>query len=224
MTDPNDKRSRPLAGELLGRAGWLGVLDDLQGGLNHSLNGRLSSLDGLLQIIALDGLTETPVTDMLQSETKRLAETIRILRLMGGDVEGPPEPLAAGDLVADAEALHGHRRQRFSVETETSLQEALPPFRANRARILRLLLIALNRAVRRASDMDEGHVRLRATAEEDRVRFTVTWDGAVGTLAEHDATLDLEALDELAALDAGGVQPERSGITLWLPALLRPGA
>lgn len=224
MIDPNAKRIGPLAGELLGRAGWLDVLDDLQGGLNHSLNGRLSSLDGLLHIIALDGLTETPVTDMLQGETKRLAETIRILRLMGGDVEGPPEPLAAGDLVADAEVLHSHRRQRFSVETEASVQEALPPFRANRARVLRLLLIALNRAARRASEMDGGSVHLRATTAEDRVRFTVTWDGLAGTDVQPDAKLDLEALDELASLDAGGVQPERSGVTLWLPALLRPGA
>ena len=78
---------------LLAAAGWLRVEDDLLGGIGHDLNGRVSSLDGLLQILALDGPEETPVSEYLREEVVRLAEVVRVLRSLGGELDGDPQPL-----------------------------------------------------------------------------------------------------------------------------------
>lgn len=212
--------SAPDVGVLLVRAGWLDVMDNLHGGFCHSLNGRLSSLDGLVQIIRMDGPSETPVEEFLEGECTRLEGTVRAMRALLGDPAAPPEPLMVGDLVREAEAVYAYHRERSKVSTESSEGSALPPFRANRARWLRLLLIILGRVGRGAGDRV---VHLGASAQGGRVGVhAVQGDGSTPGHPEMPDT-ELEALSALAGLDGGTVERVGGGLVAWAPAMGRPG-
>ncbi len=215
----------PAAAELLARAGWLEVLDDIHGGLSHSVNGRVSSLDGLLHMIGMDGPEETPVMTLLEGEVRRLSDTVRAMRSLTGDLEGPAEPLIPAELAAEAEMLHGHHRLATRIVTETIVDEGLPPFRANRPRILRVLLVLMGRFVHRAVADNGASVKLRARGDATHVEFHVGWSPrpqgvpASGGLSARQ----MEALDTVMALDAGSIEVDPEGVRVRVPAMTRPG-
>jgi hypothetical protein len=119
---------------LLARAGWLRVLNEIHEGLCHDLNGRASSLDGLLHLLREDGPGEAPLVDYLGAEVGRLLGTVEVMRSLYGDVEGPAEPLLPRDVVDHAVGAYRRHRGVRDIEVETQLDADLPPFRANPAR------------------------------------------------------------------------------------------
>ncbi len=218
--DESGDGARTRVGELLGRAGWLTVLDDIQSGLYHGLNGRLSSLEGLLEIIGMDGPKDTPVTSFLEGETRRLSDTVRAVRMLSGNVEGPAEPLMVQDLVSEVEKMHSYQRAALRIVTETTVASGLPPFRGNRPRLLRAFLVLLSIATE-AAEAGEPGVRFGVDAEGEALVFRIEWAGDART--DPRSARKLEALNEVLEIEGGAVEDLGSSFEVRLPALLRAG-
>lgn len=105
----------PDVSTLLVRAGWLDVADRLLGGLTHDLNGRVTSLGGMAQLLALDDDARSMVP-FLEQEVRRLDAAVRLLALMGGDGEQAPEPIRLDEVVEALVELHRRHRGLESVE------------------------------------------------------------------------------------------------------------
>lgn len=206
----------------LARAGWLDVLNEIHEGLCHDLNGRASSLGGLLHLLREDGSAESQLVDYLGGEVRRLMGTVEVMRSFYGDVEGSSEPLLARDLVDRAVAAHGRHRGVRDVEVETQLAPDLPPFRANPARILRVLLILLTRAAEAARGSGTPSISLRVSATGRDVSFDLAWPadtiaggGGSSRLGDAAGPLQLLAAAEGGAIEEGGA----GSVVLRVPAM-----
>ena len=206
---------------LLARAGWLGVLNEVHEGLCHDLNGRASSLDGLLHLLREDG-PDAQLVDYLGGEVRRLVGTVEAMRTLYGDVEGPGEPLLARDVLDRALAnLRRHRGVR-DIEVDVQLAADLPPFRANPARLLRVLLILLARAAEAAQDGGAPAISLRVGQTDGGVVFDLAWpadalpgDGGTGLLGDAG-----EPLGRLAGAEGGRIEEDGTGsVVLWIPVM-----
>ena len=212
--------ARTHLAEALARAGWLRVLDDILGGLSHDLNGRVSSLEGLTILLEMDGPSQA--TSLLRGEAGRLAEVVRVLRDLLGDVGGDPVPLMPAEAATRAESLYRRHRGLDSMPTRVIVAEGLPPFRANPFRVNCILLILLSRAGIAAGDGGVNELRLDAVRVGDEVCFDVAWLG--DQRLAWDAG-DLSALQEVAAADGGRIDlTDRGGVRLIMPAMTKPGA
>jgi hypothetical protein len=203
---------------LLARAGWLGVLNEIQEGLCHDLNGRSSSLDGLLHLLREDG-ADGQLLEYLGGEVRRLMDTVDVVRSFYGDVEGQAEPLLPGDVVDQALAAYRRHRGVRDIAVELEVGAELPPLRANPARVLRALLIVLTRVAEAARDAGAPAISLRVGAQSGEVAFDVAWpadpdgEGALPGYA-------VEPLALLAAADGGTVEEHGpDGAVLRFPAM-----
>jgi len=205
---------------LLAAAGWLRVEEDIMSGVRHDLNGRVSALDGLLQIVEMDGAERTPVREYLQAEVERLWETVRVLSYLAGDLEGPVEPHLAADVVARVVALHRRHRDLDKVATEAVVADGLPPFRAPLPFLLRALLIILSEAGRQALGAGVARVVLEVRREGGELLFEVRWGDDGGAGWETSAFTATAALLAEALAGAGGSATATArGTVLALPAM-----
>lgn len=149
----------PIA-DLLARAGWLTVASRLTSGLTHDLNGRVTSLSGMAQLLALDDDVRS-MAPFLDEEIQRMASSVRLVALLGGELEGEPELLPLGDLLESLVELHRRHHGLESVGVDLEIQDELDVF-AHWALIGRVVLTALAHggyaALDRARTLD---VRLR---------------------------------------------------------------
>lgn len=157
-------------GELLARAGWLGVESALMRGLAHDLNGRATALGGLVDLLRLDGDgADPPVLDLLREESTRLGEAVELLRLLAGDREDePPEPLALEPLLESVLGLHARHRGLEEVETVLEV-EADGAVRVRRTFLVRALLLLLGAAGWAAREAGVRRVDVALRGRDDRV-------------------------------------------------------
>jgi len=207
---------------LLARAGWLNVSDRILSGACHDLNGRLSSLDGLAQLLTLDGAEGTPVIPYLKEEISKLETVVSLLRLFPGDLMAVPEPMTPTDLVDDVVRLHRKHRGLESQATTYSCEDGLPPVLVNRARVGRGLLILMAWIGRTALDSGAGSLEIRAEAEGEAVTLRLEGkDAGNGTLdlGVDAAAPEVAALRDLLRLDGGELDIEDRLIAVRLPSL-----
>jgi signal transduction histidine kinase len=217
--------AEPRVATLLAAAGWLRVSDDLLGGIGHDLNGRVSSLGGLLQILEMDGPEQTPVMSYLGDEARRLGDVVDVLRSLGGDVDGPLEPVMPADVVARAARLQQRHRGLETVQTETAVAAGVPPVRANPARLLRVLLVLLSRAGRAALDAGVRRLSLGARGDDGRVLFDVGWGPGAAAWETSGVVVQAHLLEQVLAEDGGTVSlPGRGSARVSLPAMTPTGA
>jgi len=205
---------------LLAQAGWLEVLNEVHEGLCHDLNGRSSSLDGLLHLLREDAV-DAQLLDYLGGEVRRLMDTVGVMRSLYGDVEGGAEPLVPRDLVDQALAAYRRHRGVRDVEVETQLAAELPPFRANPARVLRALLIVMTRVAEAAREAGAPGISLRVSAPGGELVFDVAWpaDPAASAAVPPSA---VEPLQRLAAADGGTFEARGADVALLrFPAMGR---
>jgi hypothetical protein len=221
VSEANAGRNDPTThAVLLARAGWPQVLNELQEGLCHDLNGRAASLDGLLHLLGEDG-ADAELLEHLGGEVRRLMDTVAVMRSFYGDVEGGAEPLLARDLVDQALAAYRRHRSVRDVEVETQVDAETPPFRANPARVLRALLIVLTRVAEAARDAGASGISLRVGAQGGAVLFDVAWPAGLDTTGTvlGDA---VKPLGRLAAAEGGTLEVRGSdAAVLRFPAMGR---
>jgi len=76
----------------LSAAGWAEVSDQLLSGLAADIQGRVASLEGLVQLIGMEG-RNTAVGEFVTAETDRLGEAVGLLTLLRRS-RTPEEPVA----------------------------------------------------------------------------------------------------------------------------------
>ena len=148
--------------------------------------------------------------DYLDAEVRRLLATVEIMRSFYGDVEGVAEPLLPREAIDRALAAHRRHRGLGDVEVEAQLAAELPPFRANPARLLRVLLILLARVAEAAREGGAAAISLRVGASRGSVVFDLAWPADVlsghagGLLGDAEEPLRLLAEADGGTLEEGG--------------------
>lgn len=222
LKTPGETHAEPRAAELLARAGWLDVLDDVHGGICHDFNGRVASLEGLIQMLELDPDTAEQTLGYLGPEAEKLAATARLLGLLSGRVDEPPEAFDPRELAGAAVTLLGRTRELDATEVTVHPLGAPAAARACTPRVLRALLVVLASATRAARGAAVRQVRVEVEGMDDDVALRVGWADEAGR--EWDtASLEQAAdpLAELLAMDGGDLTRVPGTATLLLPRLRR---
>lgn len=222
MKTPGEASAGATAAELLARAGWLDVLNDIHGGICHDINSRVASLEGLIQMLELDPDTAGETLSYLGPEAEKLAVTASLLGLLSGRVDEPPEAFEAAELARTATTLMARTRGLDALEVVIQAVGAPAAARACTPRVLRVLLIVLVSAARAARGAGVQRLSVEVEGTEDAVALRVGWADEAGR--EWDTTsLDAAAgaLSQVMALDGGDLLRTPGAATLLLPRLGR---
>jgi signal transduction histidine kinase len=146
--------------QALARAGWLSVADRIMAGIAHDLNGRVTSLAGMAQLLALDD-DARGMAPFLDEEIRKLQASVRLVALMVGELEGEPETLEPGEFLPAVLDLHRRHRGLESVELRLDEEDA-PAVTTGWTLLARTLLLVL--AIAGSAAAERGRVlRVRAS-------------------------------------------------------------
>jgi hypothetical protein len=165
--------------------------DDFVSTVSHELRTPLTSIRALAEILADNpGTPEAKrqrFVGIILKETERLTRLINqmldLAKIESGRAEWHAEAFDLGELVHEAEGSVDALYREKGVRLETELPEELPAVRADRDRLMQVVLNLLSNAVKFCA-RDRGVVRVRLMAEADRVRVDVI-DNGVGIAPEH---------------------------------------
>jgi Na+/proline symporter/nitrogen-specific signal transduction histidine kinase len=165
--------------------------DDFVSTVSHELRTPLTSIRALAEILADN--PDTPevkrqrFVGIILKETERLTRLINqmldLAKIESGRAEWRAEALDVGELVHEAEGSVDALYREKGVRLETELPDELPAVRADRDRLMQVVLNLLSNAVKFCA-RDRGVVRVRLIAEADRVQVDVI-DNGVGIAPEH---------------------------------------
>lgn len=203
----------PVATALF-RAGWPGLSDRLVAGLCHDLNGRASALAGLSLLLVGDG-GEDDDAELIASEVEKLEELARLLRLLAGDADGAPEPLAPADLLPLLVALQSRERGMENVSVDTAVDSGAPPVLVSWSGFGRVVLLALSATAGAAGAGSRLRVSLAAN-EAGGLRVVVEAEGAPAGATPAPA---LDGLGEVVELLGGRLAVGEAGAALDFPSL-----
>lgn len=183
-------RGHPAAAALAD-AGWSDLQDRLILGFCHDLNGRVTSLYAVSQLVDLG----EPLPDSFDTEVVRLEEVARRVAFLHGDLESAPGPFSLPDLLDRAVGLHGGLKDLTASEVRLNVADGGPALLVNEGRCLRLLLLFFEAAVRYA---DERSAALDVISNGNGVEISFP-------VPEGEPVSDLDPLDRVASLDSGRV-------------------
>lgn len=143
---PSQKRLQCLA-----QAGWSDVSDRILAGLCHDLNGRVTSLAGMVQLLQLDE-DSASMSPFLDQEVSRLEGSVRMVRRLAGEQDEDPEPLHLPEIVPDLVGLFGKHRHLEGLETTLEMDPGLLPVVSRWTLLARSILILLSCRVRQLWD------------------------------------------------------------------------
>ncbi len=146
------------------QGGWSLVADRVIHGLCHELNGRASSLGGLLHLLSEREEGDAAVRSLVEGELDELEKAVRLLRLLPDDADGR-EILAPGEFLPELMALLGLQRGLEEVSCTLDSMAGAPAVQGDRTIILRSLALFLTRAMERASVTGAREVRMRGWGE-----------------------------------------------------------
>lgn len=124
------------------REAWAELLDNLILGVTHQISNRVATLAGVSDILACDP-SVPPILRALSQEVPRLAESIRLLRLLAVPANEAEEALEAHRLVADGVALARLSPAAADVDYTIRGAEGLPPVLARPVTLTHRILMVL---------------------------------------------------------------------------------
>lgn len=212
----------------LAAAGWSDVCDRIVAGLCHDLNGRVTSLAGMVQLLRLEEDSGSLIP-FLEEEVGRLERTVALLRSTAGEPLESPEPLHLPEFVPELVQLFDRHRHLEVLETGTTFGDGLLPVRARFTYLGRAILILLSIAGREAM-IRERRLALEVDldGETGRVRVTARAGEVLRDPSERpDPAGRAAGMPRVAEL-LGGVWSERvdddgASWSLELPAMGRGG-
>lgn len=211
-----------FAVQRLDEAGWILVADRLIHGLCHDLNGRAGSISSLIYLLD-SGEEPTSVTAILEEESLRLEEGIRLLRLLPDDAE-EPEILAPGELLPALARMVPLQRGFEGLCVEVSMPPGAPAVRMDMTVFLRAVLLLLSGSAEEAGRSGEPVVSVTGMAGETGLRIgparTQVPDGQDSTPRTWAGGLpsEMEArIEEVLAEAGGGLKQVKgpAGTTEW---------
>jgi signal transduction histidine kinase len=204
----------------IARARWLEVQDELLRGITHALSNRLATLSASAYMLEFEDITCTEAAGSLRAETDRLDALLQLLRLLPSRDDSAFEPLAPGDVVEQAVALHAHHCDLRDVPVRVDVDDAVLPVWVEPHALLQALLLALSAAKRAAFAAGSG-VELIVRGDGDEVRVGVHPDGTFPS--GHDASTPRDvfaAQDCLRSAVGSAAARDDGGCELTLPTLL----
>lgn len=134
--------------------GWATVLDKLLLGVTHNISNRVATLAGVSDILSGDP-TIPPILRALADEVPRLAEAIRLLRLLAVPDDEREEALevtrVADDAISLAQLHPACRNVSFKIEG----RREVPPVIARPTSLTHELVVALAAAASELGDQDD---------------------------------------------------------------------
>jgi hypothetical protein len=154
-----------------GSAEWLSLSDDLLAGLVHALNNRVTALSVCAELITL-GDSQMASGGMLSTEIGRLQRLSALIALLPARSQGP-EALEIDPVLNDAIALHAQHPRIRAMECVVERSGELPPLRAARWALLRMLLLVVHAAKVAAEAAHRERVTLYLTGDADGLTLRV---------------------------------------------------
>jgi signal transduction histidine kinase len=222
LSTPEQASGDPSAALLLARAGWLDLLDDIHGGLCHDLNSRVSSVEGLLQILELGAADASETLGYLGPEAERLARMGQRLSYLSGRVDATPEAFAPYELLEEAVPLLERHRPFSRLEMRLTEAPGVAPVRGCRPRLLRVLLLILARAAAAAGSDGAPELILGWGEANGSVELRIRRGSADGGAWGPASLAGIEEpLAALLAMEGGSLLVQDQAVGLRLPALRR---
>jgi hypothetical protein len=150
-----------------GSAEWLSLSDDLLAGLVHALNNRVTALSVFAELINL-GDNQLASAGLLATEVERLQRATALLAMLPARHQAP-EALELGPVLDDAIALHAQHPRIRAIECVVERSGELPPVRAARWVLLRLLLLVVHAAKGAAAAVRRERATLYLTGDAESV-------------------------------------------------------
>jgi signal transduction histidine kinase len=188
-------------------AEWLTLSDDLLAGVVHALNNRVTALSVFAELINL-GDSQLASGGLLAAEVERLQRVAAQLAMLSARNQAA-EALELDPVLGDAIALHAQHPRMRAIECVVERSGELPPVRAARWALLRLLLLMVHAAKGAA-----------VAARYERATLYLTGDAQSMTLRAFTGDDDGGVYAAALAARCGGVLT-RAGedLALTLPSL-----
>jgi C4-dicarboxylate-specific signal transduction histidine kinase len=167
-----------------GSAEWLSLSDDLLAGLVHALNNRVTALSVFAELVAL-GDSQIASSGLLATEVGRLQRLSTLIAMLPARNQAA-EALEVDPVLDDAIALHAQHPRIRAIECMVERSGELPPLRAARWALLRLLLLVVHAAKEAAEAARRARVTLYLAGDADSVTLRVL---ALGGGGAHAAAL-----------------------------------
>jgi C4-dicarboxylate-specific signal transduction histidine kinase len=165
----------------IGAAEWLSLSDDLLAGLVHALNNRVTALSVFSELINL-GDSQLASGSLLATEVERLQHVTALLAMLPARNQAA-EALELDPLLDDAIALHAQHPRMRATECVVERSGELPPVRAARWALLRLLLLVVHAAKEAALAARYERAMLYLTGDAQSVTLRVFTGGDGGVYA-----------------------------------------
>ena len=157
--------------------------------VSHELRTPLASIKALVETLEAGAVDDPAVADdflrRIVGEVDRLAalvdELLDLARLESGRVTLHPESLDPADLLGRAVARLRPQTERARLTLELAVPPALPPVRADRARVEQVLLNLIHNAIKFTPP---GGTITVGAAEDDRMLRVTVRDTGVGIAAD----------------------------------------
>jgi hypothetical protein len=150
-----------------GSAEWLSLSDDLLAGLVHALNNRVTALSVFAELITL-GDSQMASGGLLATEVGKLQRLSALMAMLPARSQAA-EALEVDPVLNDAIALHAQHPRLRAIECVLERSGELPPLRAARWVLLRLLLLVVHAARVAAEAARRERVTLHLAGDADSV-------------------------------------------------------
>lgn len=154
-------------------AAWRELIDRLNSGMFHELNGRFSAFSSLLQIVAMRGEAELSLLVEMERETERLGDALELLRTIPGFRRSAKEIVAPHEFVPGLIRLAAQERGVHAIDFQFSSDPEVGAIRTDPNALGQCLLILLASAARDAQNMRVKTVRTEVSADSDHAEISV---------------------------------------------------
>jgi hypothetical protein len=186
-------------------------------GVAHALSNRVAALGSINGVIDPGQVWTEKMGQLLQGESRKLEDILRLLRLLPDDDRIAPGAIELQPLIPDVVALHAFNSSLLQVECAVEYNREVMPIYASRPRLVHTLLLIID-AAKRHVQPSGGRVAIRYAGDADKVTIRIAGEPSAaaavkaGTAAPppRDASVTLPATELAlrAAIASIGNDPE----------------
>lgn len=205
-----------LAVRRLDEAGWILLADRLIRGICHDLNGRSGSISSVAHLLDL-GEVPTSIIAILEQESRRLEEDVRLLRLLPDDAE-EPQMLAPGEILPSLASMIPLQRGLEGVRVRVDIPPSAPAIYMDRTVFVRALLLLLSAAAEEAERSGASTVDVTSSDQKGVLRIHPArigrpdGPGSAPANGKGDLPVHMEArVQEVLTEVGGGLSQHRGG-------------
>jgi signal transduction histidine kinase len=191
--------------------------DDFMSTVTHELRTPLTSIRALSEILRDDPRIHLPQREhflaIIVKETERLTrlinQTLEMAKIESGNAEWHTTDVEVEEVVREAVDATSQLFHEKNVQLSTHVSSPIPRMRADRDRLMQVLVNLLANAVK-FSPAGEGRVEVRVSATQSALRVDVHDNGMGISPADHERIF--EKFRQVG--DGAGVRPQGTGLGL----------